>query len=486
MWITKRTSLLALCSSAALFGACGQPPEEGDPLVCGGGTVLVNGECTPSTEPLACGEGTVLDQDTLTCVPEVACGPGTTYHPATGTCDPDTVCGGDTVFDEATGLCMPTTVCGEDTLFNPATGTCEASVLCGPDTELVDGSCVAIDRCGEGTTFNPLQGTCEPNTVCGPGFVVHEDACTTPNAALAAEADVTASEPDDPAFGGAPGTLVVPALGERVIFAGTIERPVDLDGDELDDQDVDVWTFEGEAAQVLSLVLRENGLPQPAFTLSGPGGYERSSAVGAPFEAQRLLVLPRDGTYTLRVMPSSARFAPEGAAGDESYGYVGTLEQLPWPSEVGVVPATTPEVETVEGTLLDTAHNFFAVDAPAGGNVVVRLRTEGLSTWPALLAFDADRRFLGELAPDRVEQAPAGTMCDAAQALVDCTGAAACLGAEGPAFTAFGTCAPTDPAAGFEAAFTATGASPAPAQAASLSSSTGWPRSASTCPTPSA
>jgi hypothetical protein len=424
----------SLVLAIGLLVACAD--DAATPTKCGADTVLIDDVCVTRIVDVVCGTGTTLDPETRFCVPDITCGSGATYDPASGECKADSVCGPNTTLNVTTGLCEPDTVCGNDTTFNAETGLCEPDVVCGAGTTLVDGDCIGDNRCGTGTVYEASTGLCSPLLVCGSGLSVHEGFCLTPAQIVADGGDAAESLPDlnDTNFLlHTPETLILEAPGQETVFTGTIGRAVDIDGNGSIDQDNDVWRFTATAGQRLRIRVLSDGMPGPSFVLTGPQSFQRSSAVTVLDEIEREVVLPYDGDYDLRVAPALHRL--DGAPiGDDDYGYVGIIEALEWPAPFNdlTVPAAGTAATTASGDLL-TGNRFYQLRAAAGRAAAVEITSEGVDTWPVLLAFRPDRSFIGQLsfvpAP-----APAGVPC--VTTYIDCDGS--CTGS--PTFYNMGVC----------------------------------------------
>ncbi|MBN2360325.1 MAG: hypothetical protein JXR83_12805 [Deltaproteobacteria bacterium] len=386
-------------SVLALVGAgCGPAPE---PLLCGPDTVLEDGACVSILKPTTCGAGTTLDQASGECRPDVFCAAGTTYDAVARVCVPTASCGPGTELDPDTGLCLPLYECGEGTRYDPASHQCLPIAECGSGTHLdeVSGECIPDDRCGEGTTYHPVSHLCVPDLSCGPGLVAHEGVCLTEAQIAAAGADTTETLPDynDPALGGTPEELTLEPIGESTVFVGTIDRPVDRDGDDEPDQDRDFWSFTGRSGQLLRLRVIDNGLPRPGFRVQGPEGYERTSKLGVVITPNRLLLLPRDGTYIVEVGPTSVLAGEETLIGGADHGYVGVIEELPWPELAPLGAPLLPEQAFVAGSLFDLSNNFFLLQSEARAGLLLNASSRGLDTVPSLLVFSTVNGFVQEV-----------------------------------------------------------------------------------------
>jgi hypothetical protein len=290
----------------------------------------------------------VANLETGTCMAESRCGPGTKLDLGTGTCVPEAICGPGTVADADSGECLPEAQCGPGTTLNPETGSCE------PDFP-----------CDAGTTWDEASGTCVGDLECGPEQVVVEGQCVQPNAGIALEADATETLPDDndPLTGGSPEDLSLEVIGSQTVAVGNIARPADLSGNGVLVQDRDVWRFSANGGTYLNVEVRSLGLPQPAFILEGPNGYQRTSAPSA---------------YLLTGQPQGAVDA----------GYVVVLESLSLPTMTTVTPGEDASAPTTQsGDLRNSDANFYALDAAAGTAIIARFSEMDENVAAAGMAF---------------------------------------------------------------------------------------------------
>ena len=394
-WTRGLVRLVVIATTGAGVG-CGGPE-----VTCGPGTEEHSGYCAVIPEPSPhCGEGTSLDIASNTCVPRTACGDGTILDEESGTCVTLTRCGQGTVLDLSTGTCEAVVTCGEGTVL--IDGQCYNEAACGVGTVLHEASqaCVAVDPCVQGSIYNPVSGLCESQLVCTSNQIDVDGVCYPRGRELAAQATVAepAGDTNDPRFGGTPESLTLPAEGEAVVFLGRMGRPADQDGNGTLEQDIDVWEFDGLPRQYLRIRVLTDGLPQPAFTLEGPDGYYRESAMGYVVEADRQVILPRPGRYRLTIAPAIFLTAGIAIGGSEAR-YIGAIDVLPLPEPQPVVPTGSEAEPTgvVTGELRDLNDNYFLVKAGALRPFVTRLtRTEG-SGRLAVLGFGTG----GQLLVDR-------------------------------------------------------------------------------------
>lgn len=403
---------------ALLAAACGGGGT--DDVECGEGTELRDGVCVNIKEAtVSCDEGTELDPETAECKSVVACAEGTQLNPA-GECVPVAECGPGTTLDLTTGLCAPEAGCGAGTTLD-ANGQCVSSVSCGAGTthNAATGECEPVFPCEDGTELNDATGRCESGLECGPNQVESGGQCVGTNAGLIAEADAIESTTDlnDPAYGGTPEALTLEPVGERTVFTGTIGRPVDLDGDGKEDQDVDVWRFSGQAGQYLRVRVLSTGLPQPTYVVRGPQGYYREAPMGWAAEADRHLVLPYDGDYDIYVMPTLWQIAGLQLGGPLA-SYVGVIEQLPLATPIAVVPGDFATPGQLAGTFTNSPSGIFSLQAAARTPMLIDFATVKAGWAPALLVFRNDMTLISDTVLDLSEGSWAGVLGDAAGDLI--------------------------------------------------------------------
>jgi len=388
--------LLSLALLALSATACEAPPTK-----CGPGTADHDGVCIVLHDDVHCGDGTVLDRESGECAAFVGCGPDTTLNENTGRCDPSSECGPGTFLDLATGECAPEQSCGAGTVLDDASGECLPTLICGAGTHLDEESeeCVSDPLCQDGATRDPDTGLCVSDLSCGPGQDLVLGFCVQPGEEVVLEADAVEGFPDvnDPDGGGTPETLTLEAIGQRAVFLGNIDRPADTTGAGNLRQDRDVWRFTGTTGQLLSIEVRDLGLPEPAFVLDGPNGYARRSGRDGGAVASRIVVLPYDGEYRVSVLPSS--FLATGIPlGDPGAGYVGVVEELAHPAATAVIPGVTAaDATTLTGTLTDLRDGFLDIQAAPGTPFQVTFQTTGADTVPAAVGLTSSGTSLGHV-----------------------------------------------------------------------------------------
>ena len=300
-------------------------------VTCGPGTVLDEQDRCVVAMPRECGPGTVLD-DQDRCIVEMPreCGPGTVLDANTAECVvSDMVCGAGTAFDAASASCLPTD-----------------------------------EVCASGTTFDAALRVCMPDAQCSVGDVVLNGFCVSPVEALIAGADLTEVENDDPRYGGTPTAFDLPAVGDTFVLAGTIGEPTDLDGDMIEDQDVDVFQFTATAGQWITVSVQPVQGSPLGFTITGPDGYERFSPAGS-YGAAREFVTRTDGDYQIQIAPQGASAPDHFPVGDSSHEWAATVE-VNDPPAATMVDFSMP----VEGSLRDLRANLLTQGGFTAGNVV--------------------------------------------------------------------------------------------------------------------
>ncbi|MBN2497222.1 MAG: pre-peptidase C-terminal domain-containing protein, partial [Deltaproteobacteria bacterium] len=372
-WMSLTLMVVMAIASGSLLAACGGGGND-----CGPGTVEEGGRCVP-----LCAENQYWDG--TECKSVTTCANGTTLNPATGECEP--ACGEGQYWDGT--ACVDAPECGDGTVFNPDTGQCEPE--CGTD-EYWDGTaCVAVPECPGGYTFNPTTGECEndcpPGTfwddvagdcvdACGDGTVLHDGECVPWIDVV--EADYPeAAENNDPSYGGTPGAFDVPAIDaeDATILGGVIGVPADLDGDEVEDVDIDCWLFAGTAEMRLEIDGWADGLFNVATFVQGVGEensfYWRYGLNPDGAASERQVVLPLDGDYMICASDYS-NFTGDFPVGGDDLGYFIAIRQLvnPAPTQSSLGSAVTGAVWDLDqyvvtgtaGELVDVVINDWNAD----------------------------------------------------------------------------------------------------------------------------
>ena len=352
--------------------ACGSG-EDVATIECGQGTELSeDGErCVPATQ--ACLPWEVQDARLGTCVPagETYCGEGTRMDQELGQCvAPSISCGDDAVADD--GYCVPDVVvsCGEGTVVSQ--GSCRPTdEICGDDTQLAEAgeeapSCrIMPPICGEGTAYDLTDRICVPSSLlrCGVGTRGDDDGFCVPLRQfyedLADTADVDLGAGDDP-------VIAVDEVGDRVVFAGTIEAPT-ADGADLV-QHEDRYDLSGGAGQWLEITLYSLGLPEPAFYFAAVDAEERSfsrlSDRASGLEVIRQIVVPWDGSYELTITNMPQFLGELPAAGGDDWRYVGIVEVIAPPPAHPVVQG-----QPLAGDLRELSENLYALEELEGDDL---------------------------------------------------------------------------------------------------------------------
>jgi hypothetical protein len=394
-------TLAAAGAITALGVACEPEPEPPAELECGPDTKLSGRQCVSTFEPVSCGDGSERDPVSGECRPTTVCAPGTTFDPQTNRCVGDTRCGDGTTLDPATGACRSDVLCGDGTVYDAPRRLCVPAAECATGTELDAASqqCVPLNVCGDGTIRDSVTNLCLPVLACGPGLFAHEGVCVSADDLLIAGADAIepVNDQNDPRFGGTPERLVLEGVGESVVFLGTIGRPVDLDGDLNDDQDRDFWAFEAPGGTALRIQVLSDGLPEPAFRITGPEGYLRESRLG-DLEPGREVVLPRSGEYVIEVLTANDLRGLSVLSGSPDHKYIGIIEEIAFPASRTLTLQTLPTFASAAGSLFDLGDNAIQLAAAAGSSAMWTATVETRGTTPVLLVFNAQRRFLEEIA----------------------------------------------------------------------------------------
>lgn len=378
-----RTLFAGLSSIVAagllLLSGCGG----GADLSCGEGTTEQDGECVAETSDGVCGENTTDMNGT--CVPDtdsICSSEAGAVQAENGSCViADGACGEGTRLAADTGACIPSDqACGEGLALN-------SENQCEPTDEI----------CDEGATFE--DGLCVPDVSCQEGDVVLNGECVPEAEKLAEDPDVTESENNDPNTGGTANEIPVKEPGEesRTTFLGAIGPPEDLTGDGEPNQDVDTYSFSAEAGEWFEISVRSLGLPSPLVIINGPGQYQRVTPVGVRRDTVRQIAVPRDGEYTISVMPTLQIFAPTTAqptGSEEDWKYVGVLEQLETPSAEEVELSSS----SATGEVLNLEDNYFKVTEFSGDGVAeISIDTLGTNmTGPVVEIWKDESTFQGE------------------------------------------------------------------------------------------
>ncbi len=329
-------------------------------------------------------------------------------------------CGDEPAKNNNTG---PIKTCGAGTVLNPmfecvpdgsvvcspgtieVQGKCVADQsVCGEDTRWEDGKCVpdgSDTACGEGTTFVEGTGRCMPDVVCGAGTTAVGGKCLSDGEVLVADVDANeAAGENDPAFGGSPQALTMPAAGDSFLLMGTISSPAAKNGDGKRHQDVDTYSFEAQGSDFVRVHLRQVGVGSFGFEVRGPNGYYRE---GARNEAgpSRSLLLPAGGTYEIRVQPQATMFEPgAGPVGGEDHRYLLVLENVGGLNLEGAEIIETATEQSFSASFRSPEKQLARLLHPAQS--AIRLQVEPGSgtgvTEAVLMVLDAQGKVLNEYA----------------------------------------------------------------------------------------
>lgn len=373
----KFTNLFIIFAAASLL-SCGSGEEETFQLIeCGEGTVEEDGACVPSG---SCPTGQFAAPDGR-CVRADYCAEGTHLDPSRGTCvaDPAMRCGPETVEED--GECIPefVTTCGEGTVA--ADGRCRPyEEFCGPGTSEGDqDKCrPSAEVCGEGTIYDVQLRQCvrESALSCGAGTTAQDGQCLPISAfyeELRQAPDLDKSDPD------APETIELKEDGEPFAFIGTITADA-AQGSDGPMASEDIYRFQGQAGQILRIGVYSLGLLDPGFQVLGDeNSYKRLSDLGAGIEASRMLVLPVDGEYELKVS-SIIQLSDRGEVmGGDDWDYVGYIQVINSPSAQNVsitdaalrgdIRKEQDNLYRIVGAQTDERFPLFLVNLPATAGV---------------------------------------------------------------------------------------------------------------------
>ena len=243
------------------------------------------------------------------------CGPGTVDKD--GVCIAADACGAGTTPDVVTGQCVPdgSMICTDGTVFDPNTSTCKPDPsLCQDGTVLVGGQCII------------------------PGTVDLDEGPEPNGLGLLGEAS------NNPA-----GTVTLKPVGEHFVLHGHINPYQDVDGDGLNDPDVDAYTVTVTGPSLLHVTADGlHGLAAGFVAVSNVDSLINWTRFGinlASDTSDRQLFLPAAGTYVIAISDTRSLFLQGGAAGNPMAEYYVTIDAL-------AMPAPTPLTgNTVTGTI---------------------------------------------------------------------------------------------------------------------------------------
>ncbi|RAL20525.1 hypothetical protein DL240_17140 [Lujinxingia litoralis] len=153
--------------------------------------------------------------------------------------------------------------------------------------------------------------------------------------------------------------IVLPAPREQVIFGGTM----------LNESPPPTFTFEGEPGQWVAITVYSRGMAWPTFRVGEGHGYTRWSLTNREEYgvARRVMLLPREGTYSLRVYSGvkSDVAADRLTSGGEDAHFVGVIETLAPPA-----PRALPVDGPVrEERFLNVQRSLYQLEEGQGGPV---------------------------------------------------------------------------------------------------------------------
>lgn len=343
-----------------------------------------------------CGEGTVDQDGTCKVKSQVSCGDGTKL--AEGKCvlesTPVTCADGTTLTE---GVCQPNETCGEGTTAD-ATGQCVpnfAEVECATGTTLSEGKCVpSQESCAPGTTLN--GGVCTPDVICGDGTTARDGKCLTNDELLKLDADLQEMEENDPSFGGTAISITLPNASDSFSVAGNIATPADKDQDNIADQDLDFYTFQGTAGTFLNLKVLNKGAGSMGFVIQGPNGYLRIAPTNQE-SPERQVLLPYDGDYVVTVGPSRQLFNQSiGPDGGDDKNYIFVVENL-GPFDISQAPVLDAAAsQSATGKFIDLKDNVFKVQSAGGQLVQLSLPEIDVDALASIIILDANGQVVSE------------------------------------------------------------------------------------------
>jgi len=247
------------------------------------------------------------------------CGPGTLDKD--GVCTPTATCGAGTKPDQVTGQCVPdgTSVCTDGTVFDPDTNTC-----------VIDPS-----SCQDGTVL--IGGLCVDPTH---GLVVDVEEAPEPNGlGLLGEAS------NNPA-----GIVTLKPVGDHFVVHGHITPWQDVDGDGIDDADIDAYTLTVTGPTLLHVTADGvHGLAAGFVALDDVdptkplASWIRYGINLTGDTSDRQLFLPAAGTYVLAIADTRSLFLQGGAAGSDVAEYYVTIDAVNPPAPVPLTTSTVTD-----------------------------------------------------------------------------------------------------------------------------------------------
>ena len=253
----------------AIEGDCDCNNAPSQIVLCAPGTQLgADDQCVADYSVIGCPEGTQPSPQGMRCVP--VCDVGTVLNADETACVPD--CGAGTSLDPETNQCVinAEAVCEEGTYVSQRDTCVDLEGLLADGAEARYESTDSPDAQDDPFLFTFVLDAC--------------DGCPTEGAILSA----------DRVSAYAPTAITLPTLGNTALLTGVISLLGDVSGDDLPDQDWDVFAFESEAGQRLRLTANSAGLPAPHVELF------RVEAVGPGDDLSASTFLPDQSAFTQR------------------------------------------------------------------------------------------------------------------------------------------------------------------------------------------
>jgi hypothetical protein len=315
------------------------------------------------------------------CGEDITCAPGTTKEG--GKCVP--ACAGNEYFDGK--RCQ--TVCEEGKYWD---GT----------------GCLDVPACDTGTTFNPDTNRCEPDiTACAPGTHIENGECV---ADYLPDPDFPESQTEIP-------EITLAAQGESISVGGTVNTPVDMDDDGMEDADWDEFFFQTtEGGVYLDLHATSEGACLPAFAIYGITPetcnlasdqwtffYERYALNPNGLDSHREVYLPMAGCYMIMVTDYNNMVESifgEGLVplGGDDFTYYVTITTNPDP-----VPSALAGFPVSEAGNFDEGKlAFYSISGFSAGEVIngVSMGAPIADTmshaYPAVMVFGPDGHLVSE------------------------------------------------------------------------------------------
>jgi hypothetical protein len=227
-------------------------------------------------------------------------------------------------------------------------GVCIGEDACGPGTKLdtSSGECVPDGSmiCTDGTVFDPMTSTCklDPNA-CQGGTVLIGNQCVDPTGSDVVDVE-EAPEPNGLGLFGETsnnpaGTIALKPVGEHFVLHGHITPFQDVDGDGLDDADIDSYVVTVAAPSLLHVTA--DGVHGLAAGFVAVDDVAQTDPLAAWVRfginltgdtSQRELFLPTAGTYLIAISDTRSLFLQGGAAGGPDAEYFVTIDALDMPA----------------------------------------------------------------------------------------------------------------------------------------------------------